>query len=73
MKVFSGLQLEKGVDYSFIQNYVWASHFVSVSLLDNCKRMTSVHPHFQKNPENWPTMGLINVTLKCMLQVVYQL
>ena len=25
--VFSGLQLEKGVDYSSIQNCVWACHF----------------------------------------------
>ena len=29
MKVFSGLKLEKGADYSFNQNDVWACHFVS--------------------------------------------
>ena len=43
MKVISGLYLEKGVDYSSIQNCVWACHFVSVrktptSLLDKYKR-----------------------------------
>ena len=42
MKVFSGLQLEKGCNYS--SNCV-CCHFVSVrkiptSLLDKCKRMT---------------------------------
>ena len=45
MKVFSVLQLEKGVDYCSIQNFVWACHIVSARkiptrLLDKCKRMT---------------------------------
>ena len=45
MKVFSVLQLEKGVDHCSIQNFVWACHIVSVRkiptrLLDKCKRMT---------------------------------
>ena len=31
MKLFSGQQLELGVDYSSIQNYVWALRFVSVT------------------------------------------
>ena len=30
-KVFSVLKLEKGVDYSYIQYFVWACHFVSVT------------------------------------------
>ena len=45
MKVFSGFQLEMGVDYSSIQNCAWVCHFVSdrkipTSLLDKCNRMT---------------------------------
>ena len=44
MKVFPGLQLKKGVDYSSIENCVLACHFVSVrkiptSFLDECNRM----------------------------------
>ena len=45
MKLFSGWQIEKGVDYSSIQNCVGACHFVSgrripTSLLGKCDRMT---------------------------------
>ena len=45
MKVFSGLEIEKSVDYSPIQNCMWACNFVSVkkiptSLLDIYRRMT---------------------------------
>ena len=45
IKVFSGFKLGKVVDYSYIQNYVWACQFASgrkipSSLLDKCKRMT---------------------------------
>ena len=45
VKVFSGFQFGKGADYSSIQNFVWACHFVSgrkipTSLQDKCKRMT---------------------------------
>ena len=29
MKVFSEFQLEKNVDYSSIQNCMWACHFIS--------------------------------------------
>ena len=44
MKVFPGLQLEKGVNYSSIQNCVLACHFDSVrnipiSFLDKCNKM----------------------------------
>ena len=51
MKVFSGLQLENDVDYSSIQNCVSAVTLfrlekAPLSLLDKCKRMTEVHPHF---------------------------
>ena len=42
------VQIEKSVDYSSIQNCVWAYHFVSVrklptSLLEKWKRITSTH------------------------------
>ena len=50
IKIFLGLQLEKGIDYSSMQNVVWACHFVSgrkilSSLLDKCKRKTWVLSH----------------------------
>ena len=53
MKVFSGLQLEKGVNYSSIQNCVWAVTLfqlekIPTSLLGKCNRMTKVNPHFPK-------------------------
>ena len=49
MKVFSGLQPEKGVDYSSVQNCMWGCHFVSIrkiptSLLNKYKTMILVHP-----------------------------
>ena len=56
MKVFSILHIEKGVDYSSIQNFLWVCLFVSLSLLDKCKRMTQVHPHFPtilKTDQQW--------------------
>ena len=45
MKVFSKLQLEKGVDYSLYPKFCMGCHFVSVrkiltSLANKCKRMT---------------------------------
>ena len=53
MKVFSGLQLETGVDYASIQNCVWAVTLfqlakIPTSLLYKFKRMTAIHPHFSK-------------------------
>ena len=64
MKVFSGIQREKGVDYSSFKECAWASDFASVkkiltSLLGKCKRTTKVHPHFPtilKTNQQWAEM-----------------
>ena len=61
MKVLSGFQLEKGVNYSSNQNCVWTCHFVSgrkmlTSLLVKCRRMTQVQPNFHtilKTDQPW--------------------
>ena len=48
MKVFSGLELEKGVDYSSIQNCVYACHFVSLSLLVSVRESSKYNLTSQK-------------------------
>ena len=67
MKVFSGLQFEKGVAYFTIKNCVWACHFASgrkipTIFLDKCKRMTYVNPQS-------PTMGRNDLTLGGFLSI----
>ena len=63
MKVFSALQIEKGVDYSSSQLCV-GCYFVSIrkiptSLPDKNKRIIQAHPHFPttlKTNQQWAGM-----------------